>query len=381
MKINIISTDNELRTALGQSVFVEEVSWTSSLEGIIHDVLVVSDREISINDLSLWCENHRSKKVFYLLSNDQNVQAQRNTLLICQARGISTIPPKLTVDQVVARILGEMFPEVAGNAEKVVTFFGADSKVGTTMIAQSCAEWIADHTDLRIGLLFLNGSSGEDYLPFSEGTIGLEELKIKLMNNILTPEELLQTFYRQRNLYVLQGAKNMIELRYYHPAHIERLLTLARSVLDVIIIDCGSDIQLGMTIGSLNATKCRYLVTTQQENAHRRFKNVEQILKLLQFTDDDFFLVVNKYLSHNSIYSGSQLAKMYQKQLAVTVPNLDQIGWQAEIDQKTLLQSSDEYRQQIDALCRFIAAQLQFIISSESRPEGWFKRFKERMRG
>lgn len=378
MKLKLISNDIKLQQSLNNTGYFADVTISSDLSDTTEsNVVVISDRQVDINELSLFFseyDNYRLKgskaerKVFYMLSGLSDTQYNTHITSICEAKDVVVIPPKLTIKQIIDFISNILFPDLITDSHKSIVFFGADSKVGTTMTAHSCAQMLAKNTNLKVGLLFLNDDIGTHYVKSNEDqSSGLDEIKTKLFNNILSPEELLQICIQDSNLYILRGVNNLLDQRFYHPEHVEMITDICSRVFDLLIIDAGENIHNALTIGSLKSSKLKYLVTTQQEVTRKAYEQkYSQVLRSLQYKPNDFLLIGNKYIKSNSIYNGKQLADLYKMNLATTLPHLEFLGWQAEIEQKTLLQlNSEEYTYQIDQLCILMAKQLHINYQSD----------------
>lgn len=368
MKILLMNNDIELQkrlenTNLFEVSIIRELNDTKEIEN--SDLIVIADSELSLNEIIIMVDTDRrnvlkNKQLFYILTNTYSGQAIENVVAIADSRNINIIPPKLTASQIVTKIVQKVFPDVHDNTSSIITFFGADSKVGTTMVAQSTAELLAKNSGLKVGLLFLNNNPSNYYIR-KKDKLGIDGIKNKLFNNILTSAELVDSCLQTSpNLFILTGVEYFLDVRQYQPEYIDRLIKLAAERLNIIIIDAGSNIDSGIAIAALNATKYRYLVTTQQENIRKNFERIDrQVLKQLQIDSSSFMLVLNKYVSSNNIYSAVQLAELYRMTLAVHIPNLDLLGWQAEFDQKSLLDyEQGDYNKQLDNLSRLIATQM-----------------------
>lgn len=372
MRIALISNDAELHKEIVKNDHFDVVI-TENLKGVgAFDVVIISDRIINYNELSIQfntdTKEHQNRHLFYMLSNKYSYQAIDNIKSISKTINITIIPPKLSVSQIVNRVVEIVFPNISEKGKNIITFFGADSKVGTTMITQSTAEMLTKNTNAKIGLFFLNGNPSNHYLKQRE-KMGLDDIKIKLFNNILTSDELISACVTEdKALYVLSGVESMLDIRHYHPEHIDSLLKLASEKFNLILIDAGSNLDSGLAIASLNSTSNRYLVTTQQEVARRSYERSErQILNLLDINSNDFMLIVNKYIKSNGILNATKIADIYNMPLATFIPNLDTLGWQAEFDHKSLLDyGQEQYIKQIDQLAKVIASQAKLKYSNDS---------------
>jgi MinD-like ATPase involved in chromosome partitioning or flagellar assembly len=373
--IGIIGNDKELLQKINNIEFFNDNVIDMDVENVKDkDILVISDKIFNPNELIQICEEDYilQKTIFYMNSEENSITENMESILC--AKNIKIIPPKLTRNQIVERICTQAIEGVK-TEKNIVTFFGADSKVGNTITTQAIAETLAEKTDAKIILLYLNGKPSIDYLNIKEYFQGLDTLKVKLLNKILSINELLDACIKKDNLYILPGANSIRDVRYYHPSNIENLIELASSHFDIVLIDAGSNIELGMTIASLNATKLKCLITTPQDSIRENFNRInEQILTKLNISD--FMLIVNKYVDSDDMYSPSQLAELYNTTLLGYLPLLN-LGWQCERDRKTLIYYEDkEYNNEIDKICKLIANQLHrdYKGTGEAIKKTWWKR-------
>ncbi len=374
MKLLLISNDKDLTDYFKDSEYfvVQQESKIISLHGF--EVIIISDIEVCNNEL--FCvfelnemEKYLDKHIFYILSDKYDNQSIRNIYSICKMRNIIIIPPKLSMKQIKDKVIEHIKPRESKENGNVITFFGADSKVGTTMTAHCVAETLAKRTDIKVGLFFLNNNPSTNYIKNSN-IAGLDNIKIKLFNNILKAEELMDICLKEENdLYILPGVDNYPDSRQYHPKHIERLIELAAEKFNILIIDAGSNIDSGLAIASINLAKIKYLVVTQQEAIRKNFLRTEaQTFGHLNIDSKQFLLVINKYINSNYIYNTRQMAGIYKMMLAVSIPHLEFIGWQAEIEQKTLNHYGNVvFNKQIDYLSRLIATQMHIPYKEQEK--------------
>jgi len=376
MKILLMNNDIELqklleKTNLFKVSIITDLQENKEIDS--SDLIVIADSELTLNELIIAIDTDKkkllkNKQLFYILTNNYSSQAISNIVTILESRNINIIPPKLATSQIVTKIVQKVFPDVHNSSSSIITFFGADSKVGTTMIAQSTAELLAKNTGLKVGLLFLNNNPSNYYIR-KKDKLGIDGIKNKLFNNILTSTELVDSCLQPvQNLFILSGVESLLDARQYQPEYVDRLIKLAAEKLSIIIIDAGSNVDSGIAIAALNATNYRYLVTTQQEIVRKNFERIDrQVLKQLHIDSCSFMLVLNKYINSNNIYSAVQLAELYKMTLAVHIPNLDLLGWQAEFDQKSLLEyEQSDYNKQLDILSRLIASQMSVPYNNKA---------------
>lgn len=339
------------------------------------DIILVSDRAVNVNEFLDYINTsaYKFKQIFYMLSGGSGGYSS-NVRNMLKTKGVNIIPPKLTINQIVERLCKDTGAKISEN-KNIFVFFGADSKVGTSITVQTIAENIATHSRCSVLLLNLSGQPSVNYFDVSD-ILNLDTIKVKIINKVLQPRELIDTCYRKENLYILPTSKLISDMRHYHPEHIEYLVSLTSREFDVVLIDAGSNIHLGMCVGSLNSTNNKFLVTTQQDNARSYFEMVnDQVFSILDLSPKDFLLIVNKYVNAPGLYAPSQLADMYKTTLAGTLPYLE-YGWQAERDKCTLLAyGNNEYEKQISNISKLITELLDIeYINISVKKKSLFKK-------
>jgi len=384
VKVILISNDLTLKQALEDTTSFDEVSIISSMDEVKKDfdVLIISDHKLSVNDIAVFYNQYSSvlngKSVFYMLSNKYDGSIIDNVSSICASKNIIVIPPKLTCNQIKDRIINKIFPGSAAGNRNIILFLGADHKVGTTMTSDVIAELLSENTNSKVLLMHLNSSPSIYYRKINDQyAYGLDNLKHKLLNRLLTADEIRDASIKvSEKLYVLPGINNITDIKTYLPIDIEYLCDLASEIFNAIIIDAGSctrmDYHGGLTIAALNMAYKKYLVTTQQEISYIEYDRIEnQLLNRLGVYSKDFFVVINKYVNETSIYTPSQVADRYGMLLAGVLPYLDLTGWQAEFDGRNLLNYKNAaYNRSAEELAILIAGQLGLNYANAVKKHG-----------
>ncbi|HEY8402154.1 MAG TPA: hypothetical protein VIK89_12885 [Cytophagaceae bacterium] len=374
----LISNDLDLHKRLEDTGLFDQVTIDTSISSVgVPDILIVSDKIIHYNELIELFDSklNHIPHVFYMISNN-STGANKNIMQVLKVKGVKCIPPRMTITQILERICAEVGLTDISN-KNIAVFLGTDSKVGTTMVTQCIAETIAKYSKARVALLFLNGQPSTDYIQDRDNVLGLDSIKVKVINKILSDSELIGAFIKlSDNLYALPGAKSILDVRYFSNDHIENLIQLTSKLFDVVLVDAGHKIFNGMTIGSVNSTPHKYLITTQQDSALRNFERTcSQVFSELDIDPKDFLLIVNKFVHLPELYTSSQLANLYKTSLIGTIDFVD-YGWQAEKDQKSLLNYDiTSLNKQILELSKIIASQMgvELTITKEVKP-GIFSR-------
>lgn len=254
---------------------------------------------------------------------------------------------------------------------KIIVFYGADDKVGVTMVCQSIGSYVANAVKTeKVLLLHLDGKPGMDYTE--DSAYGLDEIKVRLESDVLTRQELIDACKKDGNLYNLKGTTNLLERKTYQPDIVEKLLRLVEGYFDLILVDSGSNIDMGLSIGSLEATDHLVLVTTQQQSSLNSYKCKKQVFDELDIAFTH--CIVNKYVEKGFLQSESQIGSKLG--LKTMVLPLSTYGWQAEIDRRCLLDYKDaDYVQSIENMVKVFSSEgILNAITFQEKKSFWKKR-------
>lgn len=260
------------------------------------------------------------------------------------------------------------------STQNIVCFFGADSKVGVSMISQSMAEAVSDKfPDKKILLINLSGYPGNNYscMTFQ---FSLDDIRIHLQSNVLTEEELINVCAKKDNLYILKGTKLLKERRRFSPEHIERLLLIAKEAFDLVIINGGCQADSGISLGAVLHSDIKILVSTQQHGTYLSYQLMEDIFYELSVKFD--LLLINKYLYSVSRFISSESdMKTYYGISDMAILPMSEFGWQAEKEAITLTNFGEkDFKQGVSNL-------INEILNKIGEPDYQANQEKSRKRG
>lgn len=246
--------------------------------------------------------------------------------------------------------------------EDVIGFFGGDSQTGTTMIAWSFAERLSEG---RKKVLFLLGSGNEDHLYLAaENFHSMDDLKAMIRSGRVEKEDLFQSMDKRKKLWVLPGTKNSLSAEYFLENTFQILLENVKEAFDYVVIDGGSNLRLGLTISALNVSSIRFFVITQQAKTLRRFiRNRERLLQPLGMNGQ---IILNRYRKDPALFLKKDVCRMLGIDDVMTIPFVEE-GWQMEMEQKNLLESS--------RFCRAIDCLVNPFVEGDKKVLGWRRFF------
>ncbi len=223
--------------------------------------------------------------------------------------------------------------------ENIIVFHGIDYKVGTTMLAQSVAQIIADnYQNLSVLFATLNGRKSCEYIRKSVKTV--DEYKLQIDSRIFLNKEFSKECKYKENLHVLGGLVAEQEERYYHPDSIRYLLDSVNEQFDLVIVDSGNSIDNGLAIGALESGNKNYIVLGQQETSISRYEKNCQMINSLGVNFDGF--IINKYIE-SDLYSRKYFEKRLNvdRKLVKTVAYVD-LWREAEHENKTFVEMKNQ---------------------------------------
>jgi len=253
----------------------------------------------------------------------------------------------------------------------VYGFFGADSKVGTTMISSLIAKIIARRSkDKTVFYLSLSGQSGIEWLSTIDYKSNINESKISMRNNMLSLPELKKISYAvYPNLFVLKGESNLVEGQLYHQKEIYNLLNLIRSNFDIVILDLGNsnNLTLRMTYAGLMKADNKILITNQFNKSLYMYENSKnQVLKY--FDMQPFrFIMVNNYIDSSFLYKLRKLEEYYKLSVIAKLPFVeDNFKAQYDGNPEVFLQDK-EFMRGITKVIEWIERKQNFTVFEKKK--------------
>lgn len=269
--------------------------------------------------------------VFFIMPKNQlnQVKEESNTIYI---------PGTFSEEQMMKLLTKHLIKE-SESYKNIITLHGADHKVGTTMLTQSVAQYIArEKKNIRVLLLFLNGNSTTDYIKHQVNSI--ESLKMRIDNQMLKYQDFLTTCYQRENLWTLGGPTRLIEQRYYYPKFVKSLLKVIQDRFDLILIDAGNHLDDGLCVGALEYSSHLIKVATQNEVTLNRNEKQKDLYKDMNLSFSQY--IINRYDELNP-----HDTKYISKLINVDETSIFPVAYsenekQAEMDKKALIEYKDD---------------------------------------
>ncbi len=237
------------------------------------------------------------------------------------------------------------------------------------MLSQSVAETVsAGHTNRTILFVAMNGRDSTDY--FREAPSGIDSLKSHIDNRMISGEDFIKMCTHKGNLYLVAGISNEMEARHYYPDTAKVFLEEVSTEFDLVIADCGCDLDNGLAVGTLSLSREVYLISAQQETALKRYEKNRNLFGELGIGISS--LIVNKYYPqdpYNLPYIADRLGMEKDKVWKVDLCDQSRL---AEIDGKTLLEyRNEDYHQDVIAVSNDILSKCGFTEIRRQRKSRW----------
>lgn len=214
---------------------------------------------------------------------------------------------------------------------RIIVFFGGDSKTGVTMVSRSVAECLGRQRS-RVLLLECGGKLEGPF--YGNNLKGIDSLKADILSGKASYDDIRQAVEDKKDYSVIRGVRNPYGAKYFPENTIDLICAAAGKDHRHIVIDGGSDIDLGLSVSALNRADRRYYILTQQRNVIARYLYLQkEVLSPLGLTGS---IIINKFLKEPSLYRKSEMEQLCKSKGAFTVPYIE-YGWQAEAEGKTLM--------------------------------------------
>ena len=309
-----------------------------------YDIMIISDKEVQPLTLSAFAQDLKSKQKYYLISNSPKTSIIENKIALCKQHGIKPIHPRLTISQIIQRILG--IASKARGLRNVCAVLGTHPQVGVTTVALNLAKKIAESSEQTVCVLGLN--------QFNPGTVFVEnyvgntfdEMYAAIVDNrqSIKPSDLLNYMHFDdgRKFHYLAGNQDFTKRGYFKSEVIEQVISAASEQFDIVILDIGFSPCNNVTLQGLIKSEVKLLVGNQQSVSSKMWSQMNSdILRLLGITADEFLLLVNRYQLDLPIDSKA-LQNIMEVPVIATFPDFGVEGIICEIEKKLLCESRDK---------------------------------------
>jgi len=234
--------------------------------------------------------------------------------------------------------------------KKIYAFHGCDSKSGVTMLAQSCAQSIAQKLpDKNILLISLCGRRNNQFVK--EDVESIDYFRNKIESGIVVSKNDIRESRIAENLFLLDGLEKESESRFYFPEAVKELLEGLQKEFDIIVADTGSTIDNGLAVGGLCNAERKYLVFSQNEAALSRYLRLCTLYDSLNLSFDGY--VLNKFLEKDFLS-----VDYVRKRVGISKDNIFKVGdagslcsRRAELEKKTIFEmKNSEYINDIEKI-------------------------------
>lgn len=324
--------------------------------------------------------------MFFKLDQVTSFSQMKNLQTVCHALNIIPIRENTTPEQAVQEVNMHLFKQQNQAVNRIVGFFGTHSGAGVSTTVLNVAKALAGKVEERILVLALNPWDPADYFFNYTGKY-LNDIKVDLKTGSITEEKLMDAVVEYKGFYHLAGNRDIKLQRFYHVEEIERLIKLAQSCFDLILIDAGPHFDNAGYAQAFVQSELKFLVTDQSEKGYRGYWPYifNQLIEPIGGTTNDFILLVNQFRPDPSLISEKDIQVELDMHLLTTIPHMDTLG-NISIRQKQMLYdlADEPYRMAIQTIANSIMARANLTEKKkheyeEKKKGGFFKRlFKKK---
>jgi MinD-like ATPase involved in chromosome partitioning or flagellar assembly len=376
MNIALIGQDQELRDQLQRlpgvgTVYAMKNDQRAEHQQILETcgLIIVSDREVEVFQMEEMKKQYSHAEIVYLISYRADAAAAADIALVCARVGVSTLPPKRTIAQLVGDI-GMRYLHWNGESSeasgKVIAILGTHAQTGVTATALSLAHALIEGSgrSIKVGVLGFNCHAPGDVFMHYTGSF-LNELHAQ--TDVLTTLELERHMYKHEcGFFYLAGNADMTKKYRYPTAAAEQIINMAKQLFDVVILDAGASVDNNLCLQALLMADMRIVMTVNQPSAVRQWGRQREILQFVA-PNLSYTLLANKVKRESE---AKDLAQQLQLPLLGWLPVVDR-AFECEREERLVTAESEKFRLQLQDLIPHLLQRFQM----ESAPElkkSWF---------
>ncbi|MEH6988387.1 ParA family protein [Cytobacillus firmus] len=321
--------------------------------------------------------------IFYKPRRINSDIIMRNITRLCAAYKVKVLSEYFTDDQAVDEIINQITNKEDYLSKRLVSFFGTHSGAGVSTTTLNLARSLSNKVEEKVLVLSLNSWDPSDYFYHYNGHY-LNDLKVDLKTQNLTPARLSEAVSHQNGFYHLAGNRDIKMQRFYHPYEIEHLIKVAQQLFDVILIDAGTHFDTAPTVQSYLSSNLRFLVTNQEEKGYRGYFPYvfQQLIEPTGGKSDDFMLIINRYQPANTLINEKALEEELGMTKVATLPDMGDLGAMAAYQKRLLYDVSDSYyTKNLDLLSNLIISECrltekEMLMEERNEKKGFFSFLK-----
>lgn len=334
--------------------------WDHLKEATISISAIVLDGEIyDIHQLSELRELYPDTPVFYKPKSINSDVIMKTLTRLCAAHKVKMLSEYNTWEQTVHEIMNQLSDRESFISKRLIGFFGSHSGAGVSTTVLNVGRSLSKRVEEKVLILSLNSWDPSDYFYDYKGQY-LNDLKIDLKTQSLSPARLQEGVSKHESFYHLAGNRDIKMQRFYQPHEIQHLIQVAQEIFDVILIDAGTHFDTAPTIQTYLSSNMKFLVATQEEKGYRGYFPYvyQQLIEPIGGKSEDFMLVVNRYQPANTLINEKSLEEELSMTRVVTIPDMGELGTIASAQKRLLYDSSESlYTKNIDLLSNIIISE------------------------
>jgi pilus assembly protein CpaE len=203
---------------------------------------------------------------------------------------------------------------------RIVAFIACKGGSGATVLATSFAHLVASEYGKRVALIDLDLEYGDAAAFLTEkrpkATVGELARQVERLDAKLLETSMLEV---AQGLWLLPAPEELEGALGIGPAQVERLVEVARSAFDIVVLDVGRNLD-AVTVKALDHADVVCAVTQDLIPFIRSARRLVKSFHALGYPDDKVHLVVNRY-GRRSAIAIADLEKALGVRIRHTVPN------------------------------------------------------------
>jgi MinD-like ATPase involved in chromosome partitioning or flagellar assembly len=295
---------------------VQSINLSDDLQVTKDDLIILSDDKAELTDVTQLRVMFPETTIFYVLSIQEDLIEAKKIQSMCKAHSIKVILPFRSIKQIVEEINTALFSSQKVTSH-VVTGMAAIYGVGLTSTLLMLGRQITQVSDIRVGVLGLNGfNPGVSSIDY-KGKY-LDEIWGSLDGSYLRANDLYDKMDEVApNLRYLAGNRDFIKIYTYTPEGISYLIELAKQKFDLVLIDAGHYIDTPLAVQGILSSDFLLVQTNQRQLAKDNWNRLKEQILVREIGLDlenakNVWMICNMMYSTPDVETYTQLQEEYK---------------------------------------------------------------------
>lgn len=233
---------------------------------------------------------------------------------------------------------------------KVITLFGGDSQVGTTLLAGALSQSLKQKGSTL--LIMASSEISEGYFTDSRRN----DLGYLLRLNSIKPSDIKNCIVNLPEFDMLLGISEPLKKQFFDAEMLPRIIELLSKDYEYIVLDGGHDVTLPLCVSALVSADLRLYILTGDEKCISRFRvSYSTVIEGLGLNLEEDRLIINKDSKKYSTYTLEEVENLLGLS-GFAIPRYENAA-RYEFDRVSAYAKDLAYQKAVNMICEYITGE------------------------